>query len=141
MLKLDLDDDYDLELFGTHEYASSSSVNKAMMLIMNMQDLGYIDFDSEIQTMQFTNPGIQYLKNHGNKIKYYIEKNNITLQDFGPMVGYMEGLFKNNEAPKFLNLSAYPILDCDYKLNELGEVEMNMNNVVFKEKAPGDLQA
>ena len=131
------DDECDLKLFDSYE-PCMLKINKAIQLMLNMRELGYIDFDSEIQTLQFTNPGLKYIRNHGDSIKYYIQKYNLTLDSFGPMVGYMAKMFDQMNEHKFMNLSAYPTLETTYKINELGEIVEDMNEIVFSEKAPGE---
>ena len=134
------DDDCDIDLFGSYS-PEMTKTQKAIDLLTNMQDLKYIDFNSEIQTMQFTNPGLAYLKHHGDTIKYYIQKYNLTLDSFGPMTGYMDGLFRDLHKYEIMSLSPYPILDCNYTVNELGEIVEDMNTIEFSEKAPGDMEA
>ena len=137
---ISLKDGCDLKLFGTFE-PRMTSVEKAMNFVMSMHELAYISFDSEFGTMKFNESGLDYLKKHGDEIKFFIKKNGLTLSSFGPMAGYMIGLFKDLNKDGFESLNdEYDILDSDKKMDITGTIVTDMNKVVFTKKAPGDIE-
>lgn len=139
-MELGLEDECDLKLFDSYEPMMTSKA-KAIDLLMNMQQLRYVNFDSDLGTVGFTASGLDWLKQNMDKMDYYIKLHGITLASFGPMACYVECLYKDMVDKGFLNLNEYSILDSKLKINEVGQVVTDMNEVVFTEKAEGDIDA
>ena len=136
---MELEDECDLKLFDTYEPMVTSK-GKAIDLLMNMQQLRYVNFDSDLGTVGFTASGLDWLKRNIDKMEYYVKLHGITLESFGAMGCYVEGLFRDMSDKGFLNLNEYSILDSKVKINEVGQVVVDMNEVVFTEKAEGDIE-
>jgi len=139
-MMMDVEDECDLKLFDSYEPMITTKA-KMINLLMNMQELRYVNFNSDMGTVGFTGSGLDWLKRNMDKMDYYIKLNKVELASFGPMAHYVECLYKDLADKGFLNLNEYPILDSGLKINEMGQVVEDMNEIRFTEKADGDIQA
>lgn len=140
MMELELEDECDLKLFDSYEPISTTN-DKLINLLMNMNDLRYVNFCSDMGTVGFTESGLNWLKKNMDKLDYYVKLYKMNLGNFGPMTSYVDYLFKDMSDKGFLDLNEYQILDSKLKINEVGELVEDMNEVTFIEKAPGDISA
>jgi hypothetical protein len=117
------DDECGIRMFGSYE-PHVSKLNKGMQLLLCMQELDLIKYDSEIQQLRFTTPGLNHLMNGCHQMKMFINRYDLQAEDFGIPSEQMSGLLQT-------------INDSDQTVNELGETVDDYNEMEFN-KAPGE---
>jgi len=125
----------ELQLFGE---STNTRFSALAQTIIDMRELKYINYDSEIQQLKFTDAGINYLKTHGQAMQKRLQQYDIDLSKIPlnilPRIGFNIG---NNGFKKLPIL--YPVLNVAVKRNELGHTTVDYNSVEFTKKASGEI--
>jgi len=125
------------KLFINHsdEYGSKQST---LTMMQNLLDLSYIKYDDLLEKFMLTNSGVAYFNDNLKDVQYYMKINNVSLESFGSMKGYVDELYE-----KLQDNSVFA--DPNNTLNENKtfngvKYETDYNKIVFTKKNADSLE-
>ena len=109
-----------------------------MNLMQHMTELKYVAYDSHRKQFELTGPGLKYLKEHAQDMKYLLAKYNITPTDYGELARFFP-IGSDGDVFNRLGLDTHEVIGNSMKVDDTGEIVSNYDHIEFKDKAPGDI--
>jgi len=133
-------DECGISPFSTFDGGVGGSKLKGMtQLLSQMTELKYMAFNHQRQQLELTAPGVKYLREHAQEMKYLLAKYNITPADYGELACFFP-LGESGSSFQGWDLSRNQnVLGKAVKIDQTGEVVDDYDRMEFTEKAPGDV--